>query len=825
MVKNVTVCLPNQVEGDEEKARRGDLSDSDSNSATTPPPTTPREPKGSIFAGFGKMSITNRGSVFGRRWSLGSVAESIFPSDRRNSANSTASIDARNRFEKGFTMVEEEELGIAFCTRAKMRRKEERNKEIFTLMQWICSKLSPSSPQKSTTWHVFVSRQLSTHLRSSAMISFVLITCIFALEPICVSSDQGPLFTRISTAASALDVVATLHFVNSLLYLFGSMAFHAHFCWWDESALGVFDITPQFSSRRRCAFHLKSLSLDLLAFFGWVAEMVHLGQSSSAVPSVVLWLMLLQLIKLWRFVVPTTFVLDSRADSFALGLASSFFLLVLMSHLAGVVLLALAAQERAANTQSWIDNMVAAGESCIELYEEAFYFSSLSVTSVGYGDVLVTPAERGLNSFLLILGQLFVAKVCADVTWLTSLHNIEETKNQSQKAQTSVALRHLQVPGSLEERVLAYQDFVQHVHREEDLDQPAFHGLSTPLIQELRLAAYRKLILKAPFLREQKKHVISLMVNSLSDLVYLPADFIVCSGDTGRELFFMRRGMAGVYPSGPECPPVWGESSEVAEYTAGKYFGELGMLTARPRAAWIMAKTYCVLSVLPYHTVEIMRDEYPEAFTTLVQSMVRVFKLEPSTSWQHVAERLLKKVKVCSTEEAFEWFCDQGNGPDVMPGEEPILKAKSFEWVLKYLGVNEADRMILWAEMDADNTGQVSRQEFEEKLDIDWALERQSKVHAEQNSLLRKSNSMAASSGGVVSPGISSTQRYRGSKDRVALGDASNKEELHDLLRDTVRQIADEYLSSMPSVRRGSSHHADPRMRPPTTGAHHTHSQ
>ena len=32
--------------------------------------------------------------------------------------------------------------------------------------------------------------------------------------------------------------------------------------------------------------------------------------------------------------------------------------------------------------------------------------------------------------------------------------------------------------------VLAYQDFVQHVHREEDLDQPAFHGLSTPLIQD-----------------------------------------------------------------------------------------------------------------------------------------------------------------------------------------------------------------------------------------------------------------------------------------------------------------------------------------------------
>ena len=36
-----------------------------------------------------------------------------------------------------------------------------------------------------------------------------------------------------------------------------------------------------------------------------------------------------------------------------------------------------------------------------------------------------------------------------------------------------------------------------------------------------------------------------MMVSSLSDLIYLPADFIVCSGDTGRELFFMRRGVAG----------------------------------------------------------------------------------------------------------------------------------------------------------------------------------------------------------------------------------------------------------------------------------------
>lgn len=326
-------------------------------------------------------------------------------------------------------------------------------------------------------------------------------------------------------------------------------------------------------------------------------------------------------------------------------------------------------------------------------------------------------------------------------------------------------------------------------------------------MQELRLAAYRKLILKAPFLREQKKHVISMMVSSLSDLIYLPADFIVCSGDTGRELFFMRRGVAGVYPSGPECPPVMGESTEVAEYTAGKYFGELGMLTARPRAAWIMAKTYCVLSVLPYHTVELLRDDHPEAFTTLVQSMVRVFKLEPSTTWQNIADKLLRKMPNTTTEEAFRWFCEQGNESGLPAEDPPTLKAKSFEYVLKFLGVNEADRMILWAEMDADNTGHVTKDEFEEKLDIDFAAAKRAKTLAavQSNPLLRSATTMplggfTAGSGGSVSSSSSINVNQPSSlKFHRTTSREGDKEEIYQLIKDTVRQISEEYFNSRES--------------------------
>eukprot|EP00971_Amphidinium_carterae_P095503 1889516-Amphidinium_carterae.1 len=50
-------------------------------------------------------------------------------------------------------------------------------------------------------------------------------------------------------------------------------------------------------------------------------------------------------------------------------------------------------------------------DDCFVVYTEAFYFASLSITSVGYGDLLVTPLERGINAIVLLLSQLFLAKV------------------------------------------------------------------------------------------------------------------------------------------------------------------------------------------------------------------------------------------------------------------------------------------------------------------------------------------------------------------------------------------------------------------------------
>jgi hypothetical protein len=267
----------------------------------------------------------------------------------------------------------------------------------------------------------------------------------------------------------------------------------------------------------------------------------------------------------------------------------------------------------------------------------------------------------------------------------------------------------MEVPRALSQRVVAYQGYMAAVHHD-SLAKAAFAGLSENLVKELRLCTYRKLVLQAPFLHDQSKDVICRVVDMLKDTVYLPADFIVRHGDQGRELFFMCRGEAAVFV-GSEAP-IWGLDDEVASYTAGNYFGELGMLTGKPRAAWIMAKNYVVCSVLHSRDVDTLDMVFPGAFTTLVQSMVRGYKLKPKISWKDISLPV-SGLEVETIEDAFEWFCDLGSKRSLNE-----LDCKGFDMGLRKLRVAELDRKIFWAELDESNNGAVTLEQFASKVQL-----------------------------------------------------------------------------------------------------------
>jgi len=554
-------------------------------------------------------------------------------------------------------------------------------------------------------------RRMNRWLKVSSIITAAYVLGNVAVEPTCTAELASPssLIKRLTSDGHELGgVLAMFHLTSAIFYSLVMVPVRV-----GASRLGTRGGDELLTAvhAKGVRFCGKGLWLDMVSFVGLIAEVVHWVENPpDGTPTAAQWLMLLQLVKIWRIVSPEgTTTLETY--SFLQGLLKLFFLLGCFAHGFACLLLIIGNQELSWGSKSWIMSLRQLHgdeDDCFVVYTEAFYFASLSITSVGYGDLLLTPLERGINALVLLLSQLFLAKVCADLTWLTSTHNHWEAQTESQRAQIWVALQHMQVPRVLAKRVLAYQNYMANVHRD-DLSQPCFAGLSENLLKELRLCSYQNLVMRAPFLREQPKEVIALIVGALYDSIYLPADFIVCPGQRGRELYFMRRGEAAVYVT-PE-PPTWVGSKPVATYVTGNYFGELAMLTGRPRAAWIMARLYCVCSVLPYSAVEQLIGDHPGAFTTLVQSMVQTFNLKPRLSWGDVIKMLAKKHQFASLDDAFRFFRMHASdvGTDF---DEDELSAKAFDETLRRLKVPVLDRKIFWAEMDIDNSGCVTMPEF-----------------------------------------------------------------------------------------------------------------
>merc|ERR1719162_1622731 len=194
--------------------------------------------------------------------------------------------------------------------------------------------------------------------------------------------------------------------------------------------------------------------------------------------------MLLQLFKGWRVFLPQDG--SSGQRGFWQGIAKLLFLLMTFAHVVGCCFLIVGNFEVANGSDSWLDKNEYDIDMthCVALYTESVYFAIIGLTSVGYGDLLVTSLEHGVNSFFLLASQLFAAKVCAELTWLTSMYNQHEAESHERKRSLLLALDKMGVPKVLLTRVMAFQEYENNMHAD-NMEKETFQGLGKNLMEEL----------------------------------------------------------------------------------------------------------------------------------------------------------------------------------------------------------------------------------------------------------------------------------------------------------------------------------------------------
>jgi small-conductance mechanosensitive channel/CRP-like cAMP-binding protein len=105
---------------------------------------------------------------------------------------------------------------------------------------------------------------------------------------------------------------------------------------------------------------------------------------------------------------------------------------------------------------------------------------------------------------------------------------------------------------------------------------------------------------------EERRGVAQLSAQRL----YAPGEVIVRQGDAGSELYVIERG--DVLVSVHRAQPKAGESVEVARLGAGKFFGEMALVTGDPRQATVRAMTECELLVVGREAMEPLMKAAPD---------------------------------------------------------------------------------------------------------------------------------------------------------------------------------------------------------------------
>lgn len=446
--------------------------------------------------------------------------------------------------------------------------------------------------------------------------------------------------------------------------------------------------------------HFKSPGfwLDLISFCALPLDHANLSQQRRRLPQGIEWFSLLHCFKAWRL-----FGNKDHAPARTPYVVQVCMLVVSMAlcdHVYACISGALSILAVQAGDESWTQKMDP-GMGCTERYVASLYFATYTMTAVGFGDIHPQGLIERLWSVVFMLSSaMIMAKVFADLIWITSTHNHWTAEQFSKVTQISNALLNMRVPAGLRHRVLAYIEFVDKMQKERGVKR-FFDELSPPLRLELHLATYHGLVSRAPLFKKQPLEVIKMIVCALSDRVYMPLDFIFGEGDVGTELFFIRLGKVSIRARPHRDEP------EIAEVLPGAYFGEVAALLGGRRRAWAFAKTYVIASILHKRTLDALADDNPGAFVQLVKVVRNIVNVQSTVSFSQVAAML--STRYTDSAEAFLAILQDKKGVSITANDLS-------KFLMQELSLSRLDATLIWAELDEDSNGVIDYEEWCQKV-------------------------------------------------------------------------------------------------------------
>ena len=253
---------------------------------------------------------------------------------------------------------------------------------------------------------------------------------------------------------------------------------------------------------------------------------------------------------------------------------------------------------------SWVIRAgIGASEQTVQ-YIRSLYWTVTTMTTVGYGDITpATKAEYLLATLIMLMGASLYAFIIGSIASL--LAGINATKNRHFAKVEAVGefLRSKNVPPTLGAEV---RNFYEHVwERDRGVDSnKVLNDLPEPLRLKIVLHLADTVLATVPLFAHTSPLLRNALLNSLESCTFTPGTFVVHEGERGNDLFFIVNGSLEI---------VSEESKEpLGSLSRGDYFGFMSLALGERRTASVVSQDFCELLRLSRHSLEQIREEFPE---------------------------------------------------------------------------------------------------------------------------------------------------------------------------------------------------------------------
>lgn len=238
---------------------------------------------------------------------------------------------------------------------------------------------------------------------------------------------------------------------------------------------------------------------------------------------------------------------------------------------------------------------------------DSIYWTVVTMTGVGYGDIHLSEDGRIVATVVCCLGTFAVATLTAVATSHLAQKDVLQAEIERRRKMMDSMLAHYQIPWHVQKEIIGMFPAVLEANSESQF-KAMLEGLPDFVANKIQCYLRAKLLAGVPlFMELSDPNAVVKLSEKLEQRFVPPFSMIISIGEVGSEMFILSKGIVEVL-----VPVSDDEEGVVATLRSGSYFGEIALIEDTVRTASVQAMTVCELLVLAKSDFDIVVADVPQ---------------------------------------------------------------------------------------------------------------------------------------------------------------------------------------------------------------------